>query len=362
MKNFSKKIEFHILQSFPVSCLNRDDVGSPKTAVIGGVTRARVSSQCWKRAVRLSLHELGVKLGLRTKKIEQELTTIFEDKHLSPDDAEKGSKIIASKITDDTLVFISENELYELANIYINLKDSLKEESKKDNDIPKNKKNKKDKKDLIDRAIKNIEKRPIDALDIVLFGRMIAKAPNMNVEAASMFSHAISTHKVSSEIDFFTAMDDLQDEQQDEQGSAHMGMSEYNSATYYRYVCLDIEQLKDSFGDDEEQIKTAVSSFIKALFIAVPSAKQNTMTAMCPWNYAKILVREGQPIQLSFEKPVVKDLNGGFLSDSIKTLNKSINQFENNFGSLYRKKAEITFSQENNDSIDNIIERVLDAL
>ena len=123
MKNFSKKIEFHILQSFPVSCLNRDDVGSPKTAVIGGVTRARVSSQCWKRAVRLSLHELGVKLGLRTKKIEQELTTIFEDKHLSPDDAEKGSKIIASKITDDTLVFISENELYELANIYINLKD-----------------------------------------------------------------------------------------------------------------------------------------------------------------------------------------------------------------------------------------------
>ena len=73
MKNFSKKIEFHILQSFPVSCLNRDDVGSPKTAVIGGVTRARVSSQCWKRAVRLSLHELGVKLGLRTKKIEQKI-------------------------------------------------------------------------------------------------------------------------------------------------------------------------------------------------------------------------------------------------------------------------------------------------
>ena len=73
MKNFSKKIEFHILQSFPVSCLNRDDVGSPKTAVIGGVTRARVSSQCWKRAVRLSLHEFGVKLGLRTKKIEQKI-------------------------------------------------------------------------------------------------------------------------------------------------------------------------------------------------------------------------------------------------------------------------------------------------
>ena len=83
MKSFSKKIEFHILQSFPVSCLNRDDVGSPKTAVIGGVTRARVSSQCWKRAVRLSLRDLGVKLGLRTKKIEQTLTEILINKGLS---------------------------------------------------------------------------------------------------------------------------------------------------------------------------------------------------------------------------------------------------------------------------------------
>ena len=60
-------IEFHILQSFPVSCLNRDDVGAPKTVVIGGVERLRVSSQCWKRSVRLALHEQGVKLGIRTQ-------------------------------------------------------------------------------------------------------------------------------------------------------------------------------------------------------------------------------------------------------------------------------------------------------
>ena len=58
------KIEFHILQSFPVSCLNRDDVGSPKSAMIGGVNRARVSSQCWKRQVRLAMHEFGIKLGI----------------------------------------------------------------------------------------------------------------------------------------------------------------------------------------------------------------------------------------------------------------------------------------------------------
>lgn len=61
------RIEFHILQSFPVTCLNRDDVGAPKTAVVGGVTRARVSSQCWKRQVRLALPNFGIKIALRTK-------------------------------------------------------------------------------------------------------------------------------------------------------------------------------------------------------------------------------------------------------------------------------------------------------
>jgi len=64
-----QRVEFHILQSFPVTCLNRDDVGAPKTAMVGGTTRARVSSQCWKRQVRLALHEMGLKQGTRTKLI-----------------------------------------------------------------------------------------------------------------------------------------------------------------------------------------------------------------------------------------------------------------------------------------------------
>lgn len=235
MKSFSKKIEFHILQSFPVSCLNRDDVGSPKTAVIGGVTRARVSSQCWKRAVRLSLRDLGVKLGLRTKKIEQTLTEILINKGVSQADSEKGAKDLASKISDDTLVFISDNEMEKFADMYLNLKNDNVELSSND---------KKDSKSALGKSIKNLKKEPMNALDIALFGRMIAKATNMNVEAACLFSHAISTHKVSTEIDFFTALDELQNEQ----GSAHIGISEFSSATYYRYICLDIGQLKQTWG------------------------------------------------------------------------------------------------------------------
>ena len=54
-----KLIELHILQSFPVSCLNRDDVGAPKTATFGGVNRARISSQCLKRAIRELAQEMS---------------------------------------------------------------------------------------------------------------------------------------------------------------------------------------------------------------------------------------------------------------------------------------------------------------
>ena len=61
------RIEYHILQSFPVTCLNRDDVGAPKSAVVGGVSRARVSSQCWKREVRLALRRFWYDRGSQDK-------------------------------------------------------------------------------------------------------------------------------------------------------------------------------------------------------------------------------------------------------------------------------------------------------
>ena len=80
-------IEFHILQSFPVSCLNRDDVGAPKSAMIGGVSRAAVSSQCWKRHVRLALQDLGVKIGVRTKQVAGMLAEACETKGATPEQA-----------------------------------------------------------------------------------------------------------------------------------------------------------------------------------------------------------------------------------------------------------------------------------
>lgn len=337
------KIEFHILQSFPVSCLNRDDVGSPKSAMIGGVNRARVSSQCWKRQVRLALHDLGIKLGIRTKNLTALLVKSLEKAGATSEQSEKCAEAISKVFSDDTLIFISEHELSHFAeyakNKGFNAKDLNSKELTKLNNKYLNKN--------------------LDALDIALFGRMVAKANDMDVEAATSFNHAISTHAVSTDIDYFTALDDFSDDQ----GAAHLGATEFNSATYYRYVCLDLGILAHNLGiedihSDLDSIKIAVENFIKALILAVPSARQNTMSAASTWDYAKILVREGgQALQLNFDKPV-KARGEGYLKPSIEELQSQIKNKQNMLGSLYACKAELEWGLNDNYSIDNLISDV----
>ena len=334
-------IEFHILQSFPVSCLNRDDTGSPKSCVIGGVTRARVSSQAWKRAVRLQMHDLGVKLGLRTKKIVEVLKDKLVACGCEEEKAAACAKAVGDQLSDDSLIFLSDSEFTELA-----------EQVKKKGFDPKAIKDK-EVKSFIKKTLATVQ----DGLDIGLFGRMVAKAPTMNVEAAASFSHAFSTHAVTQDLDFFTALDDCETEP----GSAHMGTTEFTSATYYRYISLNVEQLKDTLGiESEEDLRYAVSSFIKALYLAVPGARQATMSASCLWDYAQVLVRNGQRMQVSFEKPVVNGRDRGYLSPSIRALEERLAVQEKQAGSLYGLKERVVFSDET--SIDEVIDQVMEAI
>jgi CRISPR system Cascade subunit CasC len=154
---------------------------------------------------------------------------------------------MAELLADDTLLFISGSEAEAFAAYaQENEFDATK---LKDKDLAK--------------VAKKALNPAVDALDIALFGRMVAKAADMNVEAAASFAHAISTHKVSNEVEFFTALDDLAEEP----GSAHMGSLEFNSATYYRYVSLDLGQLAQTMG--EEDLKKAIAAFTQALFVPV---------------------------------------------------------------------------------------------
>ena len=187
-----------------------------------------------------------------------------------------------------------------------------------------------------------------DAYDIALFGRMVAQAAELNIEAAASFSHAISTHKVSNEVEFFTALDDLSEEQ----GSAHMGSLEFNSATYYRYVSLDLGQLWTSLSGDG--LEKAIEAFTKALFVAVPSARQTTQSGASPWEFAKIFVRKGQRLQVPFET-AVKAKDGGYLQPSINALSDYLIKKELLAGSLFGKQKDFTFGEDASFSIDHLV-------
>ncbi|WP_349343548.1 type I-E CRISPR-associated protein Cas7/Cse4/CasC [Marinobacter sp. MMG032] len=326
------RIEYHILQSFPVTCLNRDDVGAPKTAIVGGTTRARVSSQCWKRQVRLALHDFGVKLATRTKQSETMFTQACVAAGADEEAAQACGKKLADLLIDDTLLFVSDSEAAAFA-----------EYAKEKGFDPAGFKDKE-----LTKIAKKALNPAVDAFDIALFGRMVAKAPDMNVEAAASFAHAISTHKVSNEVEFFTALDDLRTDQ----GSAHMGSLEFNSATYYRYVSLDLGQLSQVL--DDEALEKAIEAFTQALFVAVPNARQSTQSGASPWEFARVMVRKGQRLQVPFET-AVKSKEGGYLQPSVDALKTYLDKKEKLSGSLFGKQASYDWGEDENFSVDDLV-------
>jgi CRISPR system Cascade subunit CasC len=292
-----KHLELHIIQSVPVACLNRDDLNSPKTAVFGGVQRARVSSQSWKRAIRELAKEISPKQfkGERTRLMFDPLCKEMKNAGLSDADADEGARSIVDtlvkldtkskdKVKSTTLYFLSPLELQTVAKAYSATKD-------------------------VKKALKTVNGAALkDAADISLFGRMVASDQSLTVEAASMFSHALSTHKADNEIDFFSAVDDLQPKE--ESGAGMTSTLEFNSATYYRFAALNIDMLADEDhlgGITKEEREDVVRTFVEATIKALPGARKNTMNGDTLPVYVLGIVRDkGHPIQLinAFENPV----------------------------------------------------------
>ena len=346
------KIEYHILQTFPVTCLNRDDVGSPKSAIVGGVKRARVSSQCWKRQVRLALHDSGIGIAVRTKRVQDLILKKYDEKYgMHAADEERKAKEIADALSDDTLLFFSLQEAEKLAD-FIKMKDVP--EGPKDE-----KKSKADAKNLAKDIAKYLkdeskEKKGLDGLDVALFGRMVAKAPSLDVEGSASFSHAITTHKVSSEVDFFTAVDDEMPD--DCSGSGHMGAVEFSSGTFYRYVSLNLGVLCENLGN-EDDVEKAVEAFTKALYSAVPSARQRTLAGYCPWDYAHVYIRKGQEMQLSFDAPV-KPNGNGYLAQSISEMENRLEKNKSLMGSLFGEIGVYVYGDSEEHGIDGLVSKL----
>ena len=354
-----KHLELHILQSFPVACLNRDDLNSPKTAIFGGVQRARVSSQSWKSAIRkVAKDDLPNMAGHRTKRLVCEITKRLVGQGMDKSFATKSAELAAEQISKldtkrdnegylkvKTLCFLSPAELDAVATaiyedgelqqtagklaILLQKSDRSETENKNLEKLLKACENRIAKKE-IGKTIKGVQLK--DAADIALFGRMVADDHSLTVEGAAMFSHALSTHKVDNEIDFFAAVDDLQPKE--EAGAGMTGTLEFNSATYYRFAALNLDMLtdKDHLGPlneegkgvvTQEERRKVVEAFIRATLMAVPVARKNSMNGNTLPGFVLGIVRgKGHPIQLvnAFENPVKRTGGKGLFEVSLEKL------------------------------------------
>ena len=363
-------IELHILQSFPVTCLNRDDLGAPKSVIFGGVERARVSSQCWKRAVREFAHENAPHFSetRRTKKLKDFFCVVADEMNLT-DDASLREKIVDlildtkkkvngkdvylfgkknEKNEVDTLFFISNGTARQLISFVWgkNMNDSSFQPTFAD--------------------MSQILKGQVsDAADIAFFGRMIAADQSNTIEGAAIFSHAISTHAVRSELDFFSAVDD-EKQNADDIGAGQLGTIEYNSACYYRYVGVNLDML-DSTKDknncnlfDTEQKKAILENFIKASILAVPAARKNSMFGQGLPSYVLALKRSGQPLSLAnaFEKPVPAK-QGGLIEPSIAALKKEWADLKAAFGIDGGVEFEIEKGKVGTASLADVLDNIL---
>jgi CRISPR system Cascade subunit CasC len=314
-----KLIELHILQSFPVSCLNRDDVGSPKSALFGGSKRARISSQCLKRASRISCAESGAGFeGVRSRHLLAPFTEALLQAGLDEKEATKNAETLCSIFSKQdskhkdqvtTAVYLSPGEIQQMAIAIAGGEDPKK---------------------AAKAATRN------DAADIALFGRMVANDPNLNIDGAAMFSHALSTHKTDNEVDFFSAVDDRKGDAEDA-GAGMIGTLEFNSATYYRYVAINVDLLADTkhlggLSDDER--KDILRAFIRAVLMSVPGARKNSMNAgTLPHEVIGIRKDSGQPLQLvnAFENPVRAN-GSGFAKASLEAMKSHLTEVETIWG------------------------------
>jgi len=313
-------VEFHLIQNFAPSNLNRDDTGSPKDAIFGGQRRSRVSSQCQKKAVRdffktsnfLSNEDIGIRTRHLDRLLNEELKAVgFEDiskfneivklslkaKKGKEEDDDEGDKEEKSEALLSYLLFISATEIAAIRELILsNSKDLLALASKKKikpTDIP----------DAFRSGLKGCLARS-RAVDIALFGRMLADFPSANQHAACQVAHAISTHKVDREFDYFTAVDDKGTA--DESGAGMIGQVEFNSATLYRYAVLDAQKLFSNLQRDSELTLSAVEAFTQAIVRAIPTGKQNSFAAHNAPAFVGVAIRRSAPLNLAnaFEKPV----------------------------------------------------------
>lgn len=321
-------LQLHLLTSYPPANLNRDDLGRPKSAVMGGTVRLRISSQSLKRAWRTSsVFETALKghVGTRTKEMGKRIYAQLLDGQIRPKDALEWAVKMAAQFGKSKKVdkekALNELEIEQLAHF------SPEEEQAIDALVAT----------LIarksgpDDAEQKLLREKHSAADIALFGRMLADTPLFNTEAAAQVAHAIAVHRCQVEDDFFTAVDDLNTGRED-RGSGHMGETEFGAALFYLYICIDRALLLENLQNDRALMEQTLSALMECAATVAPTGKQNSFASRAYASY--ILAEKGdrQPRSLSvaFLRPVTGE---DTLPAAIEALERCCRNMDQVYGS-----------------------------
>lgn len=319
-------VDINVLQTVPASNINRDETGAPKTVAYGGVTRARVSSQSWKHAVRLAFGKenkdadwlMGVRTTLGPSLLQKKIIAL--DDSIASDTAllmaenafdTAGFSVDSGKHKTKTSTLLSRGQFDRLAAFVVDHQDEFVAKST-------GKLKKKYKED-----VRNAVKKGSSA-DLALFGRMVADDNVLTVDGSAQVAHAISTHEIVPEFDYFTTTDDAKGPE-DDRGASMVGTIEYDSATLYRYANVNINELIYNLGDAHRAGK-ALRYFIKDFIMAMPTGKQHSFANKTVPQYVMITLRPDTPVNLvsGFEDPVLAA--PGYVVPSIKKLEEEYNK------------------------------------
>ncbi|MDO5645751.1 MAG: type I-E CRISPR-associated protein Cas7/Cse4/CasC [Dermabacter sp.] len=327
-------LDIHALQTLPPSNINRDDTGAPKSAIFGGVPRQRVSSQSWKRAIRQDFEDtLGAEaVGYRTKHvadlIEKEIIALTEanGEAWEAERAQAATKNLFSvagiKLTDvpakeDTpahavtgyLLFLSPRQIANAARALV----------ESDGAKP----SKKEARALLDQE---------HSIDIAMFGRMVADAPDYNVDASVQVAHAIGIHESEPEFDYYTAVDDVV-EDREETGAGMIGTMQMMSSTLYRFATVNLDALEANLGDHHATVEAALA-FVRSFITSLPTGKQNSYAHNTVPELVYVAVRDTRSLSLvtAFEEPVRASDGASRRLEGATRLAKEATALENDYG------------------------------
>lgn len=366
-----KLIELHVIQNHAPSNMNRDDLGAPKTCTFGGTQRLRASSQSLKRAARTSdafeAELVKEKLAVRTRKFEawvrERLGKLLPDNEegravrldtltrtaceIIKDNDEEGKK--------QPLIFLGEHELDQL------LKDLIGGKQKPDKPI-------------------NLPCAPV-----ALFGRMTTSSAFETVDAAVCVAHAISTHKVVPEVDFWTAMGDREedrvtDEGEEHSGSEHMGNRQLAAATFYKYASVDLDQLvanlgggdQDGNNDDGKPVpeetrnqaltlaKKALRAFLKGMVFSVPSGMKTSMGHYNPPSAVLIELKD-RKIPTNYANAFVKPVSFSNKTSQVEDSVQALKEFSEHLHKSWHKPSKSNWWNYNGEeTVEAFIDKLVD--